>query len=113
MATEYYWVRTAAITGSSKRKADNCPQQLPEAGEALAQKALELQELLTKTMDVQKRERQRIAQDLYDGTSRLLTGAMLELKSARQRLNTGEAIWIRLKVRSTTKNGLCGPPVWT
>jgi signal transduction histidine kinase len=63
-------------------------QQLEEAKEALAQKAVQLQQLLTETVDVQERERQRIAQDMHDGTNQLLIGAMLELKSAHKRLKS-------------------------
>ena len=72
-----------------ERKIANRTQQLEEAKEALAQKATQLQQLLTETVDVQERERQRIAQDMHDGTSQLLVGAMLELKSAHERLTTG------------------------
>lgn len=72
-----------------ERKVANRTRQLQEAKEALAQKAVQLQQLLTETVDVQERERQRIAQDMHDGTNQLLIGAMLELKSARKRLTTG------------------------
>ena len=61
-------------------------RQLEAAKEALADKAARLQVLLTETFDVQERERQRIAQDMHDGMNQLLIGAMLELKSAHQRL---------------------------
>lgn len=69
-----------------ERMVANRTQQLQQAKEALAQKAAQLQQLLTETVDVQERERQRIAQDMHDGTNQLLIGAMLELKSARKRL---------------------------
>lgn len=65
-------------------------QELEEAKEALAQKASQLQQLLSETVDVQERERQRIAQDMHDGTTQLLVGAMLELRSAQQRLQDGK-----------------------
>lgn len=61
-------------------------KQLEVAKEALATKAAQLQRLLAETVDVQERERQRIAQDMHDGTNQLLVGAMLELKSAQRRL---------------------------
>lgn len=61
-------------------------EELAAAKEALAEKAAQLQKLLTETFDVQERERQRIAQDMHDGMNQLLIGAMLELKSAHQRL---------------------------
>jgi two-component system sensor histidine kinase DegS len=61
-------------------------EQLREAKDALAQKADQLQRLLTETVTVQERERQRISQDLHDGLNQLLVGALLELKSGRERL---------------------------
>ena len=64
-------------------------QQLQRAKESLADKAAILQRLLNETVDVQERERQRIAQDMHDSTSQLLVGAMLELKSAQKRLGNG------------------------
>lgn len=72
-----------------ERKVASRTQELEEAKEALAQKAVQLQQLLTETVAVQERERQRISQDMHDGTNQLLIGAMLELKSARERLTTG------------------------
>lgn len=65
-------------------------QQLEEAKEALARKADQLQHLLAETVDVQEHERQRIAQDMHDGTNQLIIGAMLELKSAHKRLDGGD-----------------------
>jgi signal transduction histidine kinase len=65
-------------------------RQLEKAKDALAQKAAQLQRLLTETVDVQEQERQRIAQDMHDGTNQLLIGAMLELKAARQRLDNSD-----------------------
>ncbi len=64
-------------------------QQLQRTKESLADKAALLQRLLNETVDVQERERQRIAQDMHDSTSQLLVGAMLELKSAQKRLGNG------------------------
>ncbi len=61
-------------------------QQLEEAKEALAQKANQLKQLLLETVDVQERERQRIALDMHDGINQLLIGAMLELKSSQKRI---------------------------
>lgn len=66
-------------------------EQLREAKDALAQKADQLQRLLTETVTVQERERQRISQDLHDGLNQLLVGALLELKSGRERLNRDDA----------------------
>lgn len=65
-------------------------RQLRKAKEDLAHKAAQLQKLLSETVDVQERERQRIAHDMHDGTNQLLIGAMLELKSAQKRLGDGD-----------------------
>jgi signal transduction histidine kinase len=63
--------------------------ELQEAQEALAQKALQLRQLFNETVDIQETERQRIARDMHDGINQLLIGAMLELKSGRERLSAG------------------------
>jgi len=78
-----------AAKADLERKVIARTQELQEAKEALAQKAEQLQRLLTETVGVQERERQRIAQDMHDGINQLLIGALLELKSARERLATG------------------------
>jgi signal transduction histidine kinase len=52
-----------------ERKVASRTQELEEAKASLAQKANQLQQLLTETVDVQERERQRIAQDLHDGSN--------------------------------------------
>jgi two-component system sensor histidine kinase DegS len=70
-----------------ERKVASRTHQLGEAKEALAQKTIQLQQLLTETVNVQDRERRRVAQDIHDGVNQLLVGAMLELKSARNRLS--------------------------
>lgn len=70
-----------------ERKVAERTAELREAKEALAQKAEHLQRLLTETVNVQERERQRISQDLHDGLNQLLVGALLELKSGRERLS--------------------------
>ncbi len=80
----------SAVNEELEQKVADRTRQLEEAKEALAQKATQLQELLTETVDVQERERQRIAQDMHDGTSQLLIGSMLELKSARQQIQGGK-----------------------
>ena len=80
----------AAANEVLEEKVARRTQQLQEAKEALARKAKQLQQLLGETVNVQERERQRIAQDMHDGTSQLLIGAMLELKSARNRLDKGD-----------------------
>lgn len=73
-----------------ERKVVERTEELREAKDALAQKADHLQRLLTETVTVQERERQRISQDLHDGLNQLLVGAMLELKSGRERLRNDD-----------------------
>lgn len=76
----------AAAKADLEEKVVERTEQLREAKDALAQKADQLQRLLTETVTVQERERQRISQDLHDGLNQLLVGALLELKSGRERL---------------------------
>jgi signal transduction histidine kinase len=64
-------------------------RELQKAQEAVAQKAAQLRQLFNETVDIQETERQRIAQDMHDGINQLLIGAMLELKSGRERLSAG------------------------
>jgi signal transduction histidine kinase len=78
-----------ALTASKAELESNVAertQELREAKDALAQKATQLHQLLSETVGVQERERQRIAQDMHDGITQLLVGAMLELQSARERM---------------------------
>ncbi len=86
-----------AKTDLERRVAERT-QQLTDAKEALADKAHQLRQLLADTVHVQELERQRIAHDLHDGPSQLLVGAMLEMKSASERLNRGDAIAAQLAV---------------
>ncbi len=76
----------AAAKAELEGKVVERTHQLNEATEALAQKAEQLQRLLTETVTVQERERQRIALDLHDGLNQLLVGALLELKSGREHI---------------------------
>ena len=77
----------SATNEALEKKVSRRTKQLEKAKEALAVKADRLQELLNETFNVQEAERQRIAQDMHDGTNQLLIGAMLELKSAQKRIS--------------------------
>jgi signal transduction histidine kinase len=72
-----------------ERTVDERTRQLRVAGEELAVKAGELRRALTQTVDTQEHERQRIARDLHDGINQLLIAAMLELTSAKRRMERG------------------------
>jgi signal transduction histidine kinase len=78
-----------AAKGDLERKVDHRTHELQKAQEALAQKAAQLRELFNETVDIQETERQRIAQDMHDGINQLLIGALLELKSGRERVSAG------------------------
>ena len=82
----------AAAKDKLEIKVELRTQELQEAKEALMQKAEQLQRLLNETVGVQERERQRIARDMHDGLNQLIIGAMLELKSARERLGSDDRL---------------------
>ncbi len=78
-----------AAKADLEQKIAHRTHELQKAQEALAQKAAQLRQLFNETVDIQEAERQRIAQDMHDGINQLLIGAMLELKSGRERLAVG------------------------
>lgn len=79
-----------AANGRLERLVDERTRELATARDALLEKAARLKAVLADTVDTQEAERQRIARDLHDGVGQLLIGAMLELGSARQRLEAGQ-----------------------
>lgn len=78
-----------AAKNDLEQKVAHRTQELQNAQSALAQKAAQLRQLFNETVYIQETERQRIAQDMHDGINQLLIGAMLELKSGRERLAVG------------------------
>jgi len=79
-----------ATKATLEQKVDERTRELQVAQSALMQKAEKLRSLYTETITIQETERQRIARDMHDGINQLLIGAMLELKSARARLVSGD-----------------------
>lgn len=73
-----------------ERIVDQRTAQLRKTSRELAEKAAELQQVLSETVDAQEQERQRIARDIHDGINQLLVGAMLELTAGLRRLERGE-----------------------
>jgi signal transduction histidine kinase len=69
-----------------EQKVQQRTHELENARAELVQKAAQLRQLYNETVDIQEQERQRIAQDMHDGINQLLIGALLELKSARERI---------------------------
>lgn len=74
--------------------------ELHAAKDQLAEKAADLEAVLSDTVAAQESERQRIARDLHDGVNQLLIGAMLELESSQQRLAVGNPDAARQAVAS-------------
>jgi len=66
-------------------------QQLEQAKEALAEQAQQLRRLLDKTIRIGDSERNRIAQDIHDGLSQLIMGALYETQAAKVCLPPGTA----------------------
>lgn len=64
-------------------------RELRRTTEQLHRQAQVLASVLSETVDVQERERRRIAQELHDGVNQMLVGAMLELGSALRRIDEG------------------------
>jgi two-component system sensor histidine kinase DegS len=62
--------------------------ELVQAREQIAQKAEEVEWLLSKTVHIQEEERARIARDLHDGVDQLIVGAIYELQTAKAGLDS-------------------------
>lgn len=58
--------------------------ELESARQEVDRKARELEQLLRKTVQIQERERARIAQDMHNGVIQLIVGALYEVQSARE-----------------------------
>jgi signal transduction histidine kinase len=78
-----------AAKADLERKVAERTEELHQAKEALAQRAEELRLLLAQTVTIQERQRARIALNMHDGVNQIIIGAMLEVKSAREILPTG------------------------
>lgn len=73
--------------------------QLDHARQEIAQKARELQRLLAKTVQIQERERARIAHDMHNGVIQFLVGALFEVQAAKDALATDSA-WVRERLET-------------
>jgi len=62
---------------------------LMEAQHEIEQKASDLQQLLDRSVMVQETERKRIAQEIHDGITQMLVGALYEMQAAKQMLAAG------------------------
>lgn len=64
---------------------------LMDAQREIEQKAMDLQQLLDRSVTVQEGERKRIAQEIHDGITQTLVGAIYEMQAAKQALATANA----------------------
>ena len=81
-----------ALTTSNEQLETTVEQRTRElegTKDELVAKAAHLREALTLTVDAQERERKRIAQDVHDGLNQLIIGALLQVRSGKDRLNDG------------------------
>ncbi|RME85053.1 MAG: GAF domain-containing protein [Caldilineae bacterium] len=72
-----------ALNEELEARVERRTQELNEAREALARQADQLRHLLNKTIRIQEEERDRIAQDIHDGVSQLIMGALYETQAAK------------------------------
>lgn len=72
-----------ALNEDLEARVERRTQELNQAREALAYQADQLRHLLSKTIHVQEEERDRIAQDIHDGISQLIMGALYETQAAK------------------------------
>lgn len=77
--------------------------ELDHARQEIAQKAEQLHQLLTKTVQIQEQERARIAHDMHDGVIQFLVGALYEVQAAKDALAANPA---RVRERLQTALGL-------
>jgi signal transduction histidine kinase len=73
-------------------------RELAQARDKLQEKALELQELLVATINIQENERHRIAADIHDRVISRIVGALYEVESCRQREANGEDLEEQLQM---------------
>lgn len=77
-----------ALSEELEQRVARRTEQLAAAQAELAQKADQLQALLSKTIRLQEAERARIARDMHDSTTQLILGALYATQAAREGLET-------------------------
>lgn len=85
----HLYSQVVQLNHSLEQKVRERTEELTTAREKLAQKAKQLQLLLSATVYLQEEERAQIARDLHDGPSQLLTGALYEIQAAEQGIENG------------------------
>jgi signal transduction histidine kinase len=72
-----------ALNADLEARVEQRTHELNQAQEVLARQADQLRHLLNTTIRIQEEERGRIAQDIHDGVSQLIMGALYEIQAAR------------------------------
>ncbi|MFN8454849.1 MAG: GAF domain-containing sensor histidine kinase [Anaerolineae bacterium] len=78
------YAQVVQLSQQLEQKVEQRTNELVKAQDELAQKAEQLQRLLTVTLQIQEEERARIARDLHDGSNQLITGTLFEIQAAQQ-----------------------------
>lgn len=77
------YVQVKALNQELEARVQDRTAELECAQQEIAQKARQLQRLLTKTVQIQERERARIAHDMHNGVIQFLVGALYEVQAAK------------------------------
>jgi len=85
----HLYSQVVQLNNSLEQKVKERTEELAAARKKLAQKAKQLELLLSATVYLQEEERAQIARDLHDGSSQLLTGALYEIQAAQQGIEKG------------------------
>lgn len=80
----YDTVRTLSV--GLEKKVNQRTSELEAARQSLADKADQLRRLLSESFRIQEHTQTRIAQDMHDGVTQLIIGALYETQAARQAL---------------------------
>lgn len=81
------YAEVKALNEELEARVEQRTRELNQAREALARQADQLRQLLNKTISIQEEERDRVAQDIHDGVSQLIMGALYETQAANVSLS--------------------------
>jgi signal transduction histidine kinase len=79
----YLYAQIKALNAELEARVEQRTRELNRARQALARQAEQLRHLLNRTIRIQEEERDRIAQDIHDGVSQLIMGALYETQAAK------------------------------
>ena len=87
----HLYSQVVQLNNSLEQKVRQRTEELATARKKLAQKAKQLQLLLSATVYLQEEERAQIARDLDDGPNQLLAGTLYEIQAAQQGIANGRS----------------------